>query len=355
MHLSDMLKLRATPGAAVFLSLTQRCPLKCRHCCTGSLMSSEQHEASIFSDFVDTFTADCRPETVYLTGGEALLRPALVSGITERVHAVGGKVSLISGMYFLRNKAVPPAVQRAIDGVDHFTASLDVFHEEQISRQAVLEYLALLLDADKDVSLQLVGSDDDDPYLAQATADAVRITGGRMPMLVAHLGPVGRGKDLFETTDTGLVHEFAVVEPLPCQMAAWPVVTYDGTVFACCNQEAVDEKSPGHLRVGHASEGWPVLLERYRRMPFIRAVRVLGPRVIAQKVGAGVTKDFCGTCRSIPDTPEVAAALEEMTSSPSFVRIETVVRRLSQEHVIDAVVKRHATKRYAELIHLGEK
>jgi pyruvate-formate lyase-activating enzyme len=355
MHLTDMLKLRATIGSVVFLSLTQRCPLKCRHCCTGSLMSSEQHEATIFSEFVDTFTAESHPEVVSLTGGEALLRPALVARITERVHAVGGKVALISGMYFLRNKAVPPAVQRAIDGVDLFTASLDAFHEEEVPREAVLTYLARLLDQGKDVSLQLVGLSDDDPYLEQATADAIRVTGGRMPILVAHLGPVGRGKDLFEATDTGLVHQFGLVDPVPCQMSAWPVVSYDGSVYGCCVQDVIDAKGPEHLRIAHASDGWPVLLERYRSRPYMRAVRVIGPRAIAQKIGAPVTAQYCGTCRSIPDTPENAAAIEELTSSPSFVRIETVVRRMSEERVFDAVVKRHASHRYAELIHLGEK
>ena len=353
MHLTEMLAYRTTPGAAVFLALTQRCPLRCRHCCTDSLMESEQHEESIFEGLVDSFTPDCRPKAVYLTGGEALLRPGLVIRLTEKAHRVGSQIELISGMYFLRNKSVPPMVQRAIDGVDHFTASLDVFHEEQVDRIAVLDYLAGLIDAGKDVSLQVVGVDDEDPYLEAVTSDAVRVTGGRMPILVTHLSNIGRATDLFDHAPGGNVHELGSVSARPCELASWPVVSYDGTVYACCNQEAISRKGPDHLKIGHATDGWPTLLQRYRDTPFLRVVRVLGPQMIATAVGQQATDDFCRTCMKTSQSPDSDDVLLGLTRTASFQRLETALEHVTKNKSADLLIGRHGSRRYAELALLG--
>src|SRR5262245_46928751 len=137
MHLMDVLPLRPVPAAGLFLALTRRCPLACAHCSTNSLIGSEEHPEAIFLRFVETFTPANRPELISLTGGEPLLRPQLVAGLAERAHAVGTKVDLISGMFFARQPRLPASIDRAIAGVDHFAASLDIFHEQQVPRAAV--------------------------------------------------------------------------------------------------------------------------------------------------------------------------------------------------------------------------
>src|SRR5947209_1142650 len=129
MHLVEILARRQVPGAGLYLSLTRRCPLSCAHCSTNSSLSSEEYEASNFLKLVDSFTVDCHPEILVLTGGEPLVRPGLVRGITERAHAVGTRVVLASGMFFARQATIPASLNETIRGVDHLTASLDIYHE----------------------------------------------------------------------------------------------------------------------------------------------------------------------------------------------------------------------------------
>src|SRR5205807_3435240 len=136
-------------AAAVFLALTRRCPLSCRHCSTNSMLGSEQHPEQFFRQFVDSFTPECHPRLVLMSGGEALLRASLVEWIARRARQAGTRSYLLSGMYFVRERRIPPAVLRAIDAVDHFSASLDVFHEEEVDREAVLRFLSRLLDEGK--------------------------------------------------------------------------------------------------------------------------------------------------------------------------------------------------------------
>src|ERR1700712_1959799 len=102
MHIAEMLGRRPVPTAGLFLSLTRGCPLTCAPCSTNSMMSSEEHDEQIFRRFVDTFTVEDHPELVWLTGGEPLLRPALVLDLVAACHRVGTRVAIITGLYYAR-------------------------------------------------------------------------------------------------------------------------------------------------------------------------------------------------------------------------------------------------------------
>src|SRR5439155_25487398 len=192
MHLMDVLALRPVPAAAVFLALTRRCPLSCAHCSTNSMLASEEHPGDIFVRFVSTFTPDNRPELILMSGGEPMLRPKLVRELAERARAVGCQSHVLSGMFFARSRSIPKPIRAAIDAVDHFSASLDVFHEQEVSRADVLRVLGELVAEGKDVSLQVIGLGEDDPYLAEITDEVRRTLHDRVPILVGSVGATGR-------------------------------------------------------------------------------------------------------------------------------------------------------------------
>lgn len=329
MHLMDLLALRPVPAGAVFLALTRRCPLACAHCSTNSLLSSEQHSADLFLRFVDTFTPDNRPEVLLLTGGEPLLRPKLVRELTARAHAVGTKVSLISGMFFARQPTVPAAIDRAIAGVDHFTASLDVFHEQQVPRAGVFRVFEALRARGQQVSFQVVGLGEQDPYLADVTDAIRRQFADRVPVLVGQVGAVGRAKEWLREEGAPRVD----IAPSPCAMAAWPTVTFDGTVVACCNQTVVDGPAPPHLRLGHAAvDSWATVRERCLHSTMLRAIRVFGPEAVADRHGSGkVTCDgYCPTCYKLSDDPVIAERLAPVLARPSMRFVERQVVTLQR-------------------------
>src|SRR5215211_5979395 len=144
MHLLEILALRQVPAAGLYLSLTRRCPLSCAHCSTNSSLASEEYAASNFVRLVESFTPDCRPQVLVLTGGEPLVRPQLVRELTQRAHAVGTRVVLASGMFFARQPTMPPMLDQTIRGVDHLAASLDVYHEQQVARADVFRVIHTL-------------------------------------------------------------------------------------------------------------------------------------------------------------------------------------------------------------------
>src|SRR5438309_8562720 len=120
----DVLALRPVPAAALFLALTRRCPLSCVHCSTNSMLSSEEHDGEMFSRLVDSFTADNRPEVILMSGGEALLRPHLVSDLAESARSVGCSSQVLSGMFFARGSRIPSSVLRRIYSGDDLASSV---------------------------------------------------------------------------------------------------------------------------------------------------------------------------------------------------------------------------------------
>ncbi|NEE47514.1 radical SAM protein, partial [Streptomyces sp. SID8455] len=106
----------------------------------------------------------------------------------------------------------------------------------------------------------LAGTGADDPYLADITRAIDKEFGGRVPSLVNEVRPFGRAASWARPARTGPDPSAAA----PCSMAAWPVVAFDGTVLACCNQDTVDRRpAPAHLDLGHiASDDWGTVRRR---------------------------------------------------------------------------------------------
>jgi hypothetical protein len=359
MHLSEILKIRMVPGAAVFLALTRRCPLSCAHCSTESSLASEQYSDEPFRRLVDSFTAERHPRLLYMSGGEALLRAGLVYDLAVAARAAGTEAAVVSGMYFARDgQSMSPAVRRAIGSVDHFTASLDEWHEREVSRREVFRALHEVREMVPQVSMQLCGLDHDDPYLLGLIADVRREFDDGVPMMVDLVGRAGRAREWLtepERPDAAPPAHHDV--PAPCFMNSWPLVHFDGTVFACCAQTTVARARPEHLVLGHAStDPWPVLYERQVRRRMLHGIRVFGPIELRRRLGDGTTGDtYCGTCVRLGEDPGLHAEVERYFGSPAGQALTLATRRMTEDADVSRFPAIYGSPRHAELVNLGRK
>ncbi|MGW1022907.1 radical SAM protein [Streptomyces sp. NPDC002577] len=392
MHLAELLARRPVPAAAVFLALTRRCPLSCRHCSTSSAPAAEQQSGALLRRFVAGFSRADHPEFLLLTGGEPLLRPSLVHALATTARAAGTRSYLLTGAFFARGGTTPPAVRSALRAVDHVAVSLDVFHEEYVPRHQVFRVLHELLADGRDASIQACGNSPDDPYLTELTEQVRREFGDRVPMLAGTVQRVGRarewgsgdgtrghgtggdgtgdqgtGRDGTSDHGTGHTPAPALLRAAPCDLAAWPVVGFDGTITACCNQDTLDERPvAGHLRLGHVgSTTWPQVRRRVTSAPVLRALRTYGPLQLAQRhlaapvhpgTGSGpgtAALDYCGTCRSLAGAPEALRRIEADASRPSAALLEQQAIALQQQSGPAGFARRHGAASRAGLVLLG--
>ncbi|MFJ5137655.1 radical SAM protein [Streptomyces sp. NPDC088707] len=376
MDLAELIGLRPVPCGGLLVALTRRCPMSCAHCSTGSSMTaSEEPDPQQLLNFVGSFGVEDRPEVVMLTGGEPLLLPELAARVAGLAQAKGSRVALLSGMFFARGGRVPDRIMRTITALDHFSASLDVHHEREVPRADVLRALGAVLDAGIPASIHLTGTgrgggtgtgtgsgtgtgtgpgpgagtDIDDPYLADVVADVRRVFGARMPMLVNEVRPLGRAAGLVRPTPPGPDDSLAA----PCALAAWPVVAFDGTVAACCNQWTVDRRPvPPHLRLGHlAEDDWPTVRERSLGSPVLRMLRAVGPRRLhARYETAPAPAGYCRSCHALADRPGVL----EGAARDAGGRVGELLDRLTtaQQRAAGpaALVRRMGCARYAHLV-----
>jgi len=305
----------------------------------------------MFLRFVDTFRPDNHPELMAVSGGEAFLRPDLVRELAERARLAGCRTMALSGMFWARARRIPPPIKRAIDALDHFSVSLDVFHEREVRREDVYRVLETLLEEGKDVSMHLVGLDADDAYLAERTEEVNRIFEGRVPMLVNDVYPVGRAR---EWMDERVERPFKDADP--CTLAAWPLVAFDGTIVGCANDDVVDGPAPPHLRLGHASsDGWPEVRARCLTSAMLRAIRTYGPQYVADRHGEGAVTctGYCSTCKQLSTDPELERRVADAMATPSAALVEEQAKVFQLEAGPLAFIRRHGIPEYAELVTLG--
>ena len=350
MELAELIGLRPVPASGVLVTLTRRCPLRCAHCSTGSAPEvREEPGAAELERFVSSFTADDRPEVMMLTGGEPLLRPRLVSRLARSARAVGTRTALLSGMFFARSGGLPAPVLRAVRTLDHFSASLDLPHEREVPRAAVFRAVHEIRELGVPVSFHLTGTGEDDDYLADVTADIGRTFGGTVPCLVNEVRPFGRAASWARPAR-------AVTDgagALPCAMAAWPVVAFDGTVLACCNQDVVDRRPvPPHLRLGHiARDDWAAVRTRTLGSPLLRLVRTVGPAHLRQRWSPEAPAgSYCGDCRALGEQPGVVAAADALASGAAGALLDLTAARHQYDAGPVALVRRHGCAAYADLV-----
>ncbi|MER8184720.1 radical SAM protein [Kitasatospora sp. NPDC094015] len=352
MHLAELLTLGARPAAGLLLALTDRCPLACAHCSTDSTMDSAQSAGGPFRRLVAGFEPGCRPELILMSGGEPLLRPALVAELAASAARAGARSALLSGMFFARGGGLPPAIRRAVAGLHHFAASLDAQHEREVGRAEVFAALDAVLDLVPAASLHVTalpgpaGRD----YLDGLVAEVRRRYGARLPMLVSAVQPTGRARDLLPAPAPGAARGGG-----PCEFAHWPLVDQDGTVYACTRQSLLRGGGPAHLVLGHAArDPWPVLRERALADPLLRSVRTLGPVATRELHGpaGGCAADACGSCLGL--TAASAAGAADRLADPAGQRIERAVLALtSARSPRRLALARGALADYADLVELG--
>ncbi|MFI9624814.1 radical SAM protein [Streptomyces sp. NPDC052042] len=380
MELAELIGLRPVPAGGVLVTLTRRCPLRCTHCSTGSAPEvREEPEGTALERFVSSFTAADRPEVMMLTGGEPLLRPGLVASLARSARAVGTRTALLSGMFFARSGGLPVPIRRAVRTLDHFSASLDLPHEREVPRAAVFRAVREIRELGVAVSFHLTGTGEDDAYLAEVTADIDRTFGGTVPSLVNEVRPFGRAAAwarparALGTTPTSPTSPASPDSPafpvsadvrparsvpdgggaLPCAMAAWPVVAFDGTVLACCNQDTVDRRpAPPHLRLGHVAEDdWAAVRARTLDSPLLRLVRAVGPAHLRRRWSPEAPAgSYCGDCRALGDRPEVVAAAGALASGAAGALLDLTAARRQYDQGPVALVRRHGCAAYAGLV-----
>lgn len=351
MHLVDILKLRQVTLSGIYICLTRRCPLSCEHCSTNSNpFSNEFPDPSYLERFVDSFEETKPPQILCLTGGEPLILPELVNKLANKAHSVGTKVMSMTGLYFANSKKMTSSLLNAIQNLDHLSISVDYFHEKQLGRLSIFETIHKIREAGTDMSISIVGMNENDPYLGDLVNSIRDEFNSEIPMLVSFISSTGRAKQL-ETAHKEDNNIQGIAYNGGCRYITWPVISFDGSIVACCNQKVVDGPHPSHLTLGHVSNtNWKQVSEKVINNSIIKAIRIVGPKEFLKYVGKeDPCNGYCDSCMSINKTTDVKS-IHSWVNKPSMKLIETFLEENVDLFLFDKVISP-----FSNLINLGQK
>ncbi|VTR75291.1 radical SAM protein [Cellulomonas hominis] len=266
---------------SIAIAIDSRCNARCAHCCfTCGPKSTEGLSDEKVRDLVAEAVANDDVDELGISGGEALLRRALVFEVIEQVHAAGKRVTLVTNGFW--GQTLPKASRelRALKdaGLSSMTVSYDDFHAEYIPVKRIRN----IFEANKRVELPtmlnvaVTRSSTGDALLAELGESVLRTRVTKFPVL-----PVGAARAL---PPDSIIREFRASDDLRCP-GFEPVFHFDGKVYPCCSpavfETALQLGDVADLSIAEAQNKvrHNLLLGVIRRFgftPLLRACRAAG-------------------------------------------------------------------------------
>ena len=304
---------------AVYVSLTEKCPIRCRHCFVESAPSrEEQAEVAAFTRWIEGVAAAPGLEIVFFSGGEPFSHPlALRAGLRAcRKHGVY-PIVCTSGFFGRSDEST----RRLLDNFPELAClwiSTDVFHEEFVPLEHLRRVTLLAKERGLDVGFQIVDDDPEhSPFMQRFAAVVGHDLVPRDDIVIVPLAKQGRAEhELTPDEKAGLrVDRGAGIEVVPRKHCAWlgtPWVREDGVVSACPNLDVF--KAADHpLQIGRLDDDdFATISRRVDEDLYVQTLRIFGPAGIVDRFpveewgwdrAAFQGKSICDLCHSLAKVP----------------------------------------------------
>lgn len=324
----------------VYVSLTQKCPIACRHCFVESGPRREERlPAAEFESWIAETARNPGVRAIAFSGGEPFSHPvALKAGLGACLAAQKYSMICSSGYW----AGSPDLAQRFLDRYPAFSAlwlSTDVFHEEFVP----LRYLRIAAEVARtrgaDVFFQIVDDDAENSEFMRRFEDAVGFDlAPKDNIYIAPLARIGRGRELGpnELVQLGNGHTERVPD-MPCPWLGAPWVHEDSWMCACPNLD-VHQQADHPLKLGKLGVNtFQEISQRASEDWFVQALRVYGPRSLAEKFPLqawGWQKhafhggSICDLCHSLTGTPGLVERIRKEVAGSQSAQAEMKALRL---------------------------
>lgn len=294
-------------GSPLFIMLTSRCPLRCRHC-----MAPHDNLAyvDITQELLDkalTIKEEISNlRAVELTGGEPFLRVDLIQSVLEKGREYDLGVSIVTSAFWAKSEAFALDMVSQMKGVECLIISTDRFHRASIPPENVINAIkaAVRLGIPEVILLITLEtrSHSEIEKLLRPYGKLDWKYRTHLKYAINYLVPVGRAKELagFQTFPA---REF----DRPCRSLTGLAVHPNGDVHGCCGPIAFSKLNyPNPLLLGNLRHNsWAHIRKSYYENPIVRMLSTLGPctifRIIEESFNVRLIRnrgytDICHLC-----------------------------------------------------------
>jgi MoaA/NifB/PqqE/SkfB family radical SAM enzyme len=312
---------------AVYVTLTEKCPIRCRHCFVESAPTrEEQADVEHFTRWIAGVAAAPGLEIVFFSGGEPFSHPLALRAGLRACRERGVYPIVCTSGFFGKSEQ---STRRLLDSFPEITClwiSTDVFHEEFVPLEHLRRVVEIARERGVTVGFQIV---DDDPEHSEFMQRFGAVIGhGLVPredIVIVPLAKQGRAEHELTageeaTLRTHVATGFDGVPMKPCAWLGTPWLREDGVVSACANLDVFRaEQHP--LQLGRLDdEDFVALSERADADLYLQTLRVFGPKGLVERFpveswgwdraafsGSSIC-DLCHSLAKVPGLPEKARA-----------------------------------------------
>ena len=321
MRIADIAEATFRFHHAVYVSLTEKCPIRCRHCFVESAPTrEEQADVAAFTRWIEGVAATPGLRVAFFSGGEPFSHPLALRAALQACHRHGVCGIVCTSGFFGKSDLSTERLLDAFPEIECLYISTDPFHEEFVP----LDWLRRVAQiADRRgilVGFQIV---DDDPENSLFMRRFGEIVGfdvvPRDRIVMVPLAKQGRAERELTAAEEAQVrrpqgHGLSAVSQQPCAWLATPWIREDGVVSACPNL-GVFRAASHPLQLGNLNdEKYEVLAARSDDDPYIQGLRVFGPRWVAEHYPVGEWgwdrtafkgSSICDLCHSLAAVPNL--------------------------------------------------
>jgi hypothetical protein len=242
LRLAEVERARDTPGASALLFITDRCPVGCGHCSVDSRPDSPRiTDFTLFEGVLDTLCTG-EQRLIGVSGGEPFTERRGLSLAAERITSAGKHLVVYTSGYW--GSRPPGWARQVLRACSCVFLSTDTFHQARLADEQFVTAARAITDEGAWLVVQVL----DDPATFERAVELLeRALGPSWPDAVeinrVGLLPYGRAAGLGAPRPQIPGKAFG-----PCLIARSPVVRYDGTVSACCNEAVIMGRGPDEFR-----------------------------------------------------------------------------------------------------------
>lgn len=312
---------------AVYVSLTEKCPIRCRHCFVESgPLREEQADVEAFTKSIAGVTAAPGLEIVFFSGGEPFSHPlALRAGLRACRERGIYPIVCTSGFFGKSDEST----RRLFDAFPELAClwiSTDIFHEEFVPLEHLRRVVEISREREINVGFQIVDDDPEHSAFMQRFAEVIGYDlVPRDSIFIVPLAKQGRAEREMTPSETASVHVpegtgLDAVPAIPCTWLGTPWIREDGVVSACPNLD-VFRADQHPLQLGRLDdEDFGALSARAGADPYLQTLRVFGPAGLVARFpveswgwdraafGGSSICDLCHSLAKVPGLPDKVRA-----------------------------------------------
>lgn len=236
----DLQKLQVNSNNRITFSITESCPLKCKHCVISSIDPLDNEKTlSVYQAYEYAkqikYLKNKGIDLISFTGGEPFIAPIQLKTLSDACAKNSIKSSVLTSCYWANSEENATKIVKAFSNISYWNLSTDIYHEEFVKRDNIINAAEAILKQNKSLKIRIATTLPFNEEYQELYNDLKNKLPG-VSIATQKIIKLGRGASI----DTNLESSYS--SSSPCTSTGMAVRS-DGTLSPCCANLFVEREN----------------------------------------------------------------------------------------------------------------